>query len=468
MFNELNIIDILTPLDYTVFFLIILLTLSFVIWGHYKKNKTDNEQENFMDLILMGRSLTLPMFIATLVATWYGGIFGVAQIAFEHGIYNFVTQGFFWYLTYLIFAFFIIDKIHNYQAVTLPDLVRKMFGKKSEKLAAVFNIFNLIPIAYTISLGLLIQMLFGIQLPIAIILGVSFVLLYSFIGGLRSVVYSDILQFFIMLSSVIGVFIYSLIIFGIEPLKKLPEHYFSPTSTFSITEVLVWGLIALSTLVDPNFYQRCFAAKSFQVAKKGIILSTLIWLCFDISLTFGAMYAKAQLPEASAQDGYFLYALELLPNGLRGYFLAGISATILSTLDSYIFLAGSTLAFDLVPKKWKGKVFIHHLGVFIIAIISIGVAYIFEGNIKNVWKTLGSISSAALLCPILYGHFSKKKISDNIFFISAIIGAFMTIIWRLSGLKEYYQLDEIYIGVSASLCTILIFQNLKKLSSHLS
>ena len=133
MFNELNIIDILTPLDYTVFFLIILLTLSFVIWGHYKKNKTDNEQENFMDLILMGRSLTLPMFIATLVATWYGGIFGVAQIAFEHGIYNFVTQGFFWYLTYLIFAFFIIDKIHNYQAVTLPDLVRKMFGKKSEK-----------------------------------------------------------------------------------------------------------------------------------------------------------------------------------------------------------------------------------------------------------------------------------------------------------------------------------------------
>ena len=47
----------------------------------------------------MGRKLTLPLFIATLVATWYGGIFGVAQIAFENGIYNFVTQGFFWYIS---------------------------------------------------------------------------------------------------------------------------------------------------------------------------------------------------------------------------------------------------------------------------------------------------------------------------------------------------------------------------------
>jgi len=46
------------------------------------------------------------LFVGTLVATWYGGIFGVTFIAFEKGLYNFLTQGVFWYIAYLIFACF--------------------------------------------------------------------------------------------------------------------------------------------------------------------------------------------------------------------------------------------------------------------------------------------------------------------------------------------------------------------------
>ena len=87
------------------------------------------------------------------------------------------------------------------------------------------------------------------------------------------------------------------------------------------------------------------------------------------------------------------------------------------------------------------------------------MASVFEGNIKNVWKSLGSISSAAMLVPILVGHIFPKKISDNNFIISSLSGAIATVYWRLSGLKYQLNLDELYIGmgVTSLMLVILIF-----------
>jgi SSS family solute:Na+ symporter len=457
MKSKIDILEHLTSLDWIVFFFIIILTIGSVLYGQGLKNKKSSERESFIDLMLMGRSLTLPMFIATLVATWYGGIFGVSQIAFDNGIYNFVTQGFFWYLAYIVFALFITKKLTGFEAMTLPDLAGQMFGPKSSKLVAILNILNLVPVVYAISIGLLIQMLFGYPLAVSIIVGITFVLAYSLFGGFRAVVFSDLIQFFVMCVAVVLTLVFSIDQFGFEALNILPDSYFKPMGKYGVLETLSWGLIAVSTLVDPNFYQRSFAAKDFKVAKKGILISTAIWIIFDLCLTFGAMYAKAIIPEADSSHAYFIYALQLLPEGLRGLFLAGIAATILSTLDSYIFLAGSTIAYDLVPKKLKGKVGIHHLGVISVGILSIIMATIFEGNIKNVWKTLGSLSSAALLIPILYGYLFPKRLKDKEFICASLAGIIVTIVWRLGGYKYTYNLDEIYTGSLACLITILLF-----------
>ncbi len=457
MKNKIDILGYLSTLDWIVFFFFIFLTMAFVYCGQLLKKKTKSEEENFIDLMLMGRTLTLPMFIATLVATWYGGIFGVSQIAFENGIYNFITQGFFWYVAYITFALFIVKRLKGFKALTLPDLVGQMFGPKSSKLVGVLNLLNLIPIVYAISIGLLIQMLFGYALTTCIATGVFLVLGYSLFGGFRAVVFSDIIQFFVMCASVVLIVVFSFSEYGLAPLQSLPDSYFNPLGTHGILESLSWGLIAVSTLVDPNFYQRSFAAESFDTAKKGILISTGIWIIFDLSLTFGAMYAKALIPQADSSHAYFTYAIQLLPEGLRGFVLAGVMATILSTLDSYIFLAGSTLAYDLVPKRWKGKVSIHHIGVLFVGLLSIVLAGVFEGNIKNVWKTLGSLSSAALLVPIIFGHLYPGKLKDMQFIASSGVGIISTMIWRLGGYKDLYNLEEIYIGAASCLITVLYF-----------
>jgi SSS family solute:Na+ symporter len=461
----INFNEYLSTLDWIIFSLVMMITLISVIYGQYLKNNNNKDTgESLLDLLLMGRKLTLPLFVATLVATWYGGIFGVTRIAFEKGIFNFITQGVFWYITYLLFAFFLIKKISKYEALTLPDLIGQMFGPKSLKLSAIFNFFNVLPIVYVISLGLFIQIFIGGSLTICMIIGVVFVLLYATFGGFRAVVFSDLVQFFVMCLGVAIILIYSVYHFGgISFLKaNLPETHFSLTGEEGIWATLVWGFIALSTLVDPNFYQRCFAAKNTSVAKKGIIISTFIWFLFDICTTFGAMYARATIPEAAPENAYFIYALQIIPNGLRGFFLAGILATILSTLDSYLFLAGTTLTYDLLWGKLKKKIWLHHFGIVLVAIIAIVMATLFNGNIKIVWKTLGSYSASCLLLPVMAGHLFPGKISDNRFVISCLLGVIGTTWWRLAPHTGFLvNIDELYIGV---LCTLtgLIFPKIGK------
>jgi len=438
-----------------VFFSILVLTISSVIYGYSlkKKNISGKKELAFLDLLLMGRQLTLPMFVATLVATWYGGIFGVTKIAFEQGIFNFITQGVFWYVSYIIFAFFITHKVSQYKAVTLPDLVEKMFGPKAGKLSAVFNFFNVLPIAYVISLGLLIQALFGLDVWLAMFIGVSVVILYTLFGGFRAVVFSDIIQFFVMCLGVFLVLVFSIKLFGGYGFLKanLPAAHFTLTGGEGIATTLVWGFIALSTLVDPNFYQRVFAAKNTKTAKKGILISTAIWILFDICTTSGAMYARAVIPEAASDKAYLIYALQILPNGIRGFVLAGILATILSTLDSYLFIAGTTVSFDLMPKRFKGKIYLHQLGIIIVGIIAVFMGVVFEGNIKAVWKTLGSYSASCLLLPVMYGYIFPKKIKDMQFVFASILGVITVSVWRNIPLSGFWQnVDELYMGILAT------------------
>jgi len=446
-----------------VFFGVLILTLAFVIYGQSlkKKNKhKGDENYNFLDLLLMGRQLTLPMFVATLVATWYGGIFGVTKIAFEQGIFNFVTQGFFWYIAYIIFALFIVKKVSQYQAVTLPNLIGKMFGPKSEKLSAVFNFFNVLPIAYVISLGLLIQAIFGSSMFMGMLIGTTIVILYTLYGGFRAVVFSDIVQFFVMCLGVLLVLIFSIKLFGgIGFLKaNLPSTHFSPTGGVGLATTLVWGFIALSTLVDPNFYQRVFAAKSERTARNGILISTLIWFLFDICTTAGAMYARAVIPEAASDKAYLIYAVQILPNGIKGLVLAGILATILSTLDSYLFIAGTTVSYDMVPKKWKGKVSLYHLGIVFVGILAVVMGLVFDGNIKSVWKTLGSYSASCLLLPVFYGYIFPGKIKDMQFVFASILGVITVTIWRNISLPGFWQnVDELYMGIVATSLGLVVY-----------
>lgn len=452
----------LTPLDHLVFWSILLLTIGSVIYGTRLKSTLTSKKKSDspVEVLLDGRRLTLPLFIATLVATWYGGIFGVTQIAYDHGIYNFITQGVFWYLTYLIFAFFLADKLRNTDTKTLPELAGKLFGHRAKNLVSIFNILNVLPIAYAMSIGIFLDGIFSTGVFWGTIMGTLVVILYSVFGGFRAIVFSDLIQFFVMILAVSLVLIFSVINFGgYEYLQKnLPPTHFSITGGLPISSLIVWGLIALSTLVDPNFYQRVFAARDNTTARKGILLSTIIWCLFDICTTAGAMYAAANLQGVDSASAYLVYAMEVLPSGLRGLFLAGVLATILSTLDSYLFIASTTLVYDLFKKR-SSILGIHHLSTIVFGVVAACLSFYFSGNIKDVWKTLGSYSAGCVLFPMMLALLTRVRIRDLEFVVASIVGAFSITIWRHAPRPEALsEIDDLFVGVLATAIVIAICQ----------
>ena len=471
MRNELTIISYFHWADWLVFGAVLVATVVAALYGSWRLKQNKNTP-SALDYLLMGRQLTLPLFVATMVATWYGGIFAVNEITFNYGIYNFLTQGIFWYAAYLVFAFFVAKRLVRYASFTLPDLTRQMFGPKSSKITALLVFCYMAPVVYVLSLGMFLHMVFGISILAGMILGTLFVGAYSAWGGLRSVVFSDIVQFFVMCLAVGVVVVFSVCHFG--GLSFLQEHL--PASHFTLTggeswlNTLIWGFIAFSTLIDPSFYQRCFAARSPEVVKKGILISTLIWFLFDFCTTTGSLYARAVLPQAQPGQAYFFYAIQLLPVGLRGFFAAGILSIILSTLNSFLFIAANTLSFDLLRAHFKDVVLSNRIAIFAVGAFSIVMAMFFHGSFKEIWLVLGSYFSACLLVPILMGYVSPDRISDRLFVLSTVLSALAMTVWHLLPDNQLTRtLDSFYVGIMVSLVVLLIGRKPKNAAvSHIT
>lgn len=461
MQEQISPLSYFHPADWCVLAVVLLATAGAAWYGGWRLKKSSQQTEKTaLDYLLMGRRLTLPLFVATLVATWYGGIFGVNEITFNYGIYNFVTQGLFWYAAYLIFAFFIAKRVLSFQAVTVPDLTRQLFGPKAGKVAAWLTLLYMLPVAYVLSLGMLLHMLLGISITAGMLAGVTLVGAFCAWGGLRSIVFSDVVQFAVMCSVVALVAVFSVHTFGgMDFLKAhLPASHFSVTGGNSWANTLVWGFIALSVLIDPSFYQRCFAANDLSTVKKGILLSTGIWFLFDLCTTVGSLYARAVLPQAQPGQAYFFYALQLLPAGLRGLFVAGILSIILSTLDSFLFIASNTLSYDLLKERFPRVVLSGRISIFVAGFLAVGLAHLFQGSFKEIWLVLGSYFSACLLVPVLWGQLRPGTLSEKGFITAVLCSMAIMTAWQFGAPALWReQVASFYIGVAVSLVILLCF-----------
>jgi SSS family solute:Na+ symporter len=94
------------------------------------------KQASATDFLLAGRSLTLPLFIMTLVSTWYGGILGVGEFSYLYGISNWVVQGVPYYIFAFLFAWLLAGKIRSTNLVTIPDRLHQVYDRKTAPLVA--------------------------------------------------------------------------------------------------------------------------------------------------------------------------------------------------------------------------------------------------------------------------------------------------------------------------------------------
>ena len=446
-------------------YIIIILYLGILLFIGFKKRLSKNSSAT--ELIVGGRMLTLPAFVASLVSTWYGGILGVGEYSYNYGLSNWLAFGLPYYLAAFFFAIFLAKKARESKVLTIPDRLAQVYDKKTAVAGSVIIYLMTVPAAYILMLGTLAQFLFGWDLWVGIIVGSLFSLIYVFVGGFNSVVRTDLFQFGLMFLGFIILLITLYITYGgVSFLQaNLPDTYFTWHGGNSISYIAVWYVIALATLIEPTFYQRCYAAKTSKIAKNGIFISIACWTFFDFLTTSCGMYARAVLPNlANPVGSYPAIALEVLPVGLLGLFALAMLATVMSTVDSYSFVAASTFSRDIVMQIFKidekQTVKYTRVGLLVTALLAVVPLFFFDSVIE-IWKFFGSVGTPALLVPVFFSLVGSKKIPAKIAFLSIISSGSLSLIWYLSkninGIDYWFSIKPIFPGLILSLILFFIF-----------
>jgi SSS family solute:Na+ symporter len=444
----------------TLLILLYFAAVIFIGFRSARKEKTSTDE-----YLLAGRSLTLPVFVATLVSTWYGGILGVGEYSYQYGISNWVVFGVPYYFFALVFAFTLAKKARATNLATIPDKLYEAYDAKTSLLGALLTFVLVSPAPYVLMLGILVQLVFGINLTASILVSTFLTICYLYAGGFRSDVNTNIAEFILMFAgfAIIVPFAYAKF-GGLDFLRQnLPPLHLTWHGGNSLQFIFVWFFIALWTLVDPAFHQRCYAAKDGRTAQKGILVSILFWLVFDFFTSTAGLYARAALPHL--QQPVFAYPMlaeMTLPSIAKGMFTIGMLATIMSTLSSLTFIGAVTIGNDIV-----GRLLLHEekevrsaaitlwtkIGLIISAAFAVALA-LWIPSVVKLWYVIGTAIIPGLLVPLLASYFERLKIPTAFAFAAMSLGWSVSTLWLVWGQVHagmyFFSIEPMYPGLCVS------------------
>jgi SSS family solute:Na+ symporter len=245
--------------------------------------------------------------------------------------------------------------------------------------------------------------------------------------------------------------------------QNVPPLHLTIHGGNSIQYIVVWFFIALWTLVDPAFHQRCYAAKDGKTAQRGILVSILFWFIFDFLTSVTGLYARAAIPGLTQPALSYPYLAEaVLPPVAKGLFYIGMLATIMSTLSSLMLISGITLGKDIVhrlkPSLTEHKVNrMTQYGIIISSIVAVAIALGIP-SVVAIWYTIGTVIVPGLLIPVVASYFEKLRPSPRWAF-AIMVGGFTASlsslvygqIFAVNGTPQYFLgIEPMYPGLVLS------------------
>lgn len=354
-----------------------------------------------------GRRVSLPAFVATLVCTWYGGILAIGEYTWTWGLVNWLALGVFYYVFAGVYALFLAGRVRQSDALSIPEQIGRAHGPLAGRLAALYALLMVSPAPYLLMTAVILG---GItNLPLALTLPLTVVLIVAYIwrGGLRTMIFTDFVQFTLMFGGFGVTLAWLMATHGglgfLAP--RLPVGHLSIPGALSWSTIILWGFVALWTLVDPGFHQRVAVARDVRTARRGIWISIACWFVFDALTTGCGLYARALLPDLAQPVEAFPRLAALLPPAVQGLFIGGMLATVLSTLDSFCFLSGSTFSRDLLRLRGDDRAAIRW-GVLATTTAGALMAWHLP-SVVQMWITLASLG-----IPVLLPAFASASLSS--------------------------------------------------------
>ena len=287
-------------------------------------------------------------------------------------------------------------------------------------------------------------------------------IIYTLLGGQIAVVYTDIIQFIVM---IIGVCIFATSLLYIKAAPML-NQISSDKLTFPINSHLgilpvlsFFFMMMMPHIVGPDIYSKILSAKDEKTAKKGVLLSGFFRIIFAISIAIISISAIVLVPGLSETEAVFAMPRAILQLGtiFGGIILAAFISVMLSSADSVLISSGTILSIDLIKKK---NILISRLGILVIGILSLILA-LYLNDIINTLKLAYTVFTSGLTLPIIFGFYKEKtRVSSKGALLSLILGGSISLIWFF--LNNPFSIDAVLIGLMVSIIPLLLFREGKK------
>ena len=371
----------LSSFDWTIICIYFLILLGIVL-------SASRRQKTTTDYFLAGRNVGFFAIGASIFASNIGSehIVGLAGQGASTGLAMAHYELHAWIVVLLAWVF--VPFYYQSKVFTMPEFLEKRFGKEPRWILSIFSLtaYVLTKVSVTVYAGALV---FQTLLPdtfgspqnafwIGAITTVTLTGLYTVAGGLRAVLYTDLLQTIILLIGSTAITYFGLIeLGGFNELRVFASE--------NVAQYALWrplsdpdfpwlGILIASPIVgiwywctDQYIVQRTLAAKDLKTARRGALLGAFfkIWpvMIFLVPGLIGAaLNAKGILEISIDTNGKIIgdqvfptMVATLLPEGLRGLVVAGIIAALMSSLSS-LFNSTATLFTLDIYKKIKPKV----------------------------------------------------------------------------------------------------------------
>lgn len=372
--NTLSTVDVFVVIAYLV---------GTTLLGAWFSRKQRDIKTYFVGDRNVGWFLVLVSIVATETSTVT--FLSVPGLAFrEGGNFTFLQLGIGYILGRIVVAWALLPLYFRGECFSAYELLRDRFGKGVQRIAsAMFLVTRTIADGLRLYLtALLLKQFTGWDMTLAIVVMSATTIVYTFLGGMQAVIWTDLIQFvvYILGAIVAAIFLIQGIDGGLNGLLEFGTandkfRVIDPTFTFSKPLVLWAGVIGgaffsmASHGADQIMVQRYLCAKSLGQARVALLSSGLVvFVQFTLFLFIGvglaALYAAGKLslvPNTPNDEVFGAFIVRELPVGVIGLIVAAVLAAAMSTLSSSLNSSSTALLTDFYKPSVSGRTESHYL-----------------------------------------------------------------------------------------------------------
>jgi solute:Na+ symporter, SSS family len=421
-----------------------------------------------LDFLLSGRSLPAWITGLAFVAANLGAleILGMAANGAQYGV---ATVHFYWigavpamvFLGLVMMPFYYGAKVRS-----VPEYLRLRFNNPTHALnAATFAVATVLIAGVNLfALALIVNLMLGWSIEVAILVAAAIVLVYITLGGLTSAIYNEVLQFFIIVASLLPLTLVALHDVGgwsglqdrvrESALKEEGLHAWQGLGVGNVTNpidanwigiVMGLGFVLSFAYWTTNFaeVQRALSAKSMSAARRTPLIGAYPKIFIPALTIIPGLVALVTVPKLGSDDPTLQYnnAIPLLmgrylPEGMLGLGVTGLLAAFMAGVAANVTSFNTVVTYDLwqdyVRKDRDEKYYLRvgRIATVVGLLISVATAFIAKGysNIMNYVQLLFSYFNAPLFATFIIAMFWRRTTPWAGFWglIAGFLGAFIT------------------------------------------